>query len=325
MIAHRDLPPLEEEVGSEEDIRESKDSSIEPQDTVPKPKGYDRYEDFDYPNYLRRGPKPSIEKLPENRKRLQDESGKKQLISSDSHPTNDVPSSNSRLDPTVHSLLVPRGNEWIARASEEHHQRCHQGIQIPEHHRCPPKDDMQFRRWNDEHPATGTEATCPSITNYALRAIMLNAPLKPFLDPPRIVPLASVTGRNKSRNQDVDVLVVVESIDVSTTKPARLPLKRDIRIKDPSVDDSVTLSIFMDPENFRSSIGTVALLRHVTTHDWRRGNLNAYPARVKDKEWFIPNPVCLGLRESVQHMEQWWKSPVPRKVDAGGVHPLENT
>ena len=210
-------------------------------------------------------------------------------------------------EPRVEDSIVPRCPEWIQQASYEHHLRCHMKETIPEDQRCPATDDESFWKYYDDHLSPVKERPCASISNNALRAIMADSPLTPFRASPKIVSLVSVTGRHKSRNQDVDVLAVIESIDASTTKPARLPLKRDIRIRDPSVDEAVTLSVFIDPENFHSSIGTVALFRHVTTHDWRRGNLNAYPARVNGREWFIPTPYCLGFEQDVRNLEQWWE------------------
>ena len=201
---------------------------------------------------------------------------------------------------------LPRCSEWIEIASLEHHLRCHTNQAVSEVQLCPAKDDEQFWQYYDGNPSTANERPCPSISHYALQAMMNNTPLRSFKDPPKPISLASVTGKNKSRNQDVDILAVIESIDASTTKPARLSLKRDIRIVDPSVDEPVTVSVFMDPVNFRSTVGTVALFRHVTTHDWRRGNLNAYPARVKGREWFIPMPSCLGFDEDIRRLQRWW-------------------
>ena len=214
-----------------------------------------------------------------------------------------------KVDDSVSSsedCILPRCPEWIQQASQEHHLRCHMRQVIQDSQRCPAVDDEQFWTYYDDHLSPVKEDSCHSISHYAIRAIMANSPLMPFRDPPQIMSLASVIGRNKSRNQDVDVLAVIESIDASTTKPTRLPLKRDIRIRDPSVEEAVTLSVFIDPENFRSSVGTIALFRHVTTHDWRRGNLNAYPARVNGKEWFIPTPYCLGFEQDIKRLDDWW-------------------
>ncbi|KAG8530134.1 uncharacterized protein KY384_005617 [Bacidia gigantensis] len=205
--------------------------------------------------------------------------------------------------------LVPRSIEWIRRASVEHHHRCHSKTNVAFSDRCPTTDGLEFERYCQEHSLADNDLPCRSVSHCSLLAMMKGSPLKPFRDIPRIVSLASVTGRNKSRNHDVDVLGVIESIDESTTKPAKLGTKRDIRILDPSVDEPVTLSVFVDPVNFHAKPGTFALFRHVTTHDWRRGNLCAYPARVLGKEWFIPNPWCepLGIRNEAQRMQEWWE------------------
>lgn len=216
-------------------------------------------------------------------------------------------------------LAVPRDPEWVRRASVEHHQRCHLRVEPHESQRCPPKDDQSFWKFCEEKPLSDHGEPCESVSHNALLAIMGGEPLKPFRDPPRIMPLASVTGRNKSRNKDVDILAVIVSIDESTTKPARLSMKRDIRVQDPSVDQPIVVGIFTDPLNFRSSVGTIALFRHVTTHDWKQGNLNAYPARVGGRDWFIPNPYCLGLRDDIHHVEEWWQKQPNRSHTADAV------
>ena len=222
-------------------------------------------------------------------------------------PEADTAPSAGQASTSHESVALPRNPEWIRRASIEHHQRCHLNIELSQEERCPTTDDKLFQRYCEANPLANEGSPCESISHYSLFAIMQGSPLKPFRDVPCIIPLASVTGRHKSRNLDVDVLVVIESVDSSTTKPARMSLKRDIRVQDPSVDEPVTIGVFTDPVNFLPSVGTVALFRHVTTHDWRKGNLNAYPARVQGREWFIPNPECLGLRNEVRHVEEWWR------------------
>ena len=203
-------------------------------------------------------------------------------------------------------LKLPRNAEWIRRASIEHHQRCHLRIDIPQAERCPPTDDEAFTKYSEDYPLVNDGMPCESISHYSLLAMMTGTPLRPFGDLPKIVPLSKVTGRNKSRNRDVDVLAVVESVDSKLSKPPKMQMKRDIRIMDPSVAEPVTVSIFVDPVNFRANVGLVALFRHVTTHDWKNGRLNAYPARVGGREWFIPQPQCLGLRDEMGHVETWW-------------------
>ena len=207
---------------------------------------------------------------------------------------------------------IPRSPDWVKRASIEHHRRCHEGSNIAFSARVPVSDDEEFRRFCDRNPIGQETEPCPCI-DMALEAIMKGVPLKPFNDRPKIKSLAAVTGRNKSRNQDVDVLAMIVSCDSSTTKPASLPLKRDIRIIDPSVEEPIVLGIFIDPINTRPKAGTIALFRHVTTHDFRKGNLNAYPARVAGREWFIPNPVCFGLEDDIRRLADRFEGLVAKQ------------
>lgn len=130
--------------------------------------------------------------------------------------------------------------------------------------------------------------------------------LLPIKRPLNIRSLDSVTGRHASRNKVYDFFAVVLSVDESVVKPPAMPLKRDIRIADPSVDKKVTVSVFVDPNNFQPAAGTIALFRSLTTHEWDHGMLNAYPQQCEGKDWFIVDPVGIegcdlpGLRD-------WWK------------------
>ena len=219
----------------------------------------------------------------------------------------DTPAVTAQQQSRYEELVLPRDPEWIRRASIEHHQRCHLNVGVPEDEQVPMRDDESFTRFCEKFPLPNHGSACDSISHYSLLAMMNGTPLRPFPDSPQIVTLASVTGVHKSRNRNVDVLAVIEHVDESITKPPKMSMKRNIRIQDPSVDEPVVVSVFVDPVNFRASVGVVALFRHVTTHDWKRGNLNAYPARVSGREWFIPNPQCLGLRDQVCHVEDWWR------------------
>lgn len=102
--------------------------------------------------------------------------------------------------------------------------------------------------------------------------------------------LASVTGSNATRNKQVNILAMIEYVSSSTVKPTTAPLKRDVRIVDPSTNKKVTLSVFVDPVNFIPKKYDIMLFRNLTTHDFSGGNLNAYPKKCGDKEWYILNP-----------------------------------
>ena len=222
------------------------------------------------------------------------------------HPSEKTSLDFKHVDHQSEAFPIPRNDAWIRKATHEHHQRCHMAIDTPQAQRNPSEDDVQHL--TDAQSSLDVGPNCVSVSYMALQAMMAGTPLQPIRKPLKILELASVTGANKSRNQTVDVLAVIDSIDDFTIKPARLPLKRDIRLIDRSVSEPVTLSIFVDPVNFRSTVGTVALFRNVTTHDYRRGNVNAYPVHCAGKEWFVPNPRCINLGDvDLDEWEQWYE------------------
>lgn len=102
--------------------------------------------------------------------------------------------------------------------------------------------------------------------------------------------LASVTGTNATRNKQVHILAMIEYVSSSTVKPTTAPLKRDVRLVDPSTDRKVTLSVFVDPVNFFPKKLDIMLFRDLTTHDFSGGNLNAYPKKCRGKEWYVLDP-----------------------------------
>ncbi len=118
--------------------------------------------------------------------------------------------------------------------------------------------------------------------------------------------LESVTGIHASRNKVFDFFAVIFSIEAQVVKPPMMPLKRDMRIVDPSTDKKVLVSVFVNPVSFKPSVGTIALFRCLTTHEWDRGMLNAYPQQCEGKNWFIIDPV--GIQGcDVPALRNWWK------------------
>ena len=102
--------------------------------------------------------------------------------------------------------------------------------------------------------------------------------------------LASITGTSASRNKQVNILAMIEYVSNSTVKPTTAPLKRDVRIVDPSTDRKVTLSVFIDPVKFTPKQYDIILFRDLTTHDFSGGNLNAYPKKCRGKDWCTVDP-----------------------------------
>lgn len=118
--------------------------------------------------------------------------------------------------------------------------------------------------------------------------------------------LQSVTGVHASRNKVFDFFAVIYSIEAQVVKPPMMPLKRDMRIVDPSTDKKVLVSVFVNPLNFKPSVGTIALFRSLTTHEWDRGMLNAYPQQCEGKNWFVVDPI--GVKGcDVPALRNWWK------------------
>lgn len=130
--------------------------------------------------------------------------------------------------------------------------------------------------------------------------------LVPIRRPLCIRSLESVSGSHAIRNKVYDFFAVICLVEAQVVKPAMMPPKRDIRIMDPSIDKKVLVSIFVDPLRFKPAVGTVALFRSLTTHEWDRGMLNAYPQHCGGKNWFIVDPV--GVEGcNVEKLREWWK------------------
>ncbi len=119
-----------------------------------------------------------------------------------------------------------------------------------------------------------------------------------------IKPLAAFRGYRR-RSDLYDVFVVIHSVGDSVIKRLRMPPKRDIRIVDPSTDKRVLLSVFVEPENFIPVVGTIALIRMVSTHEFEGGMLNIYPNHCEGRAWFLPNPVGVEGCD-VEAMRIWW-------------------
>lgn len=125
--------------------------------------------------------------------------------------------------------------------------------------------------------------------------------------PLSICALDSLTGRNATRNKVHDVFAIVCSVQESVVKPPKnMPRKRDIRIMDPSTDKRVLVSVFVDPDNFQPAVGTVALFRNLTTHEWDSGMLNVYHDKCAGRAWFIKDPVEVEGCD-VKALKEWWE------------------
>lgn len=152
------------------------------------------------------------------------------------------------------------------------------------------------------HPSTAKSLAASVTTKFtgSQGLLAIKTPL-------RICTLESLTGRNATRNKVHDVFAVVCSVQEYVVKPPKnMPRKRDIRIMDPSTDKKVLVSVFVDPDNFKPTVGTVALFRNLTTHEWDSGMLNVYHDKCAGKAWFIKDPVAVEGCE-VKVLKEWWE------------------
>lgn len=130
--------------------------------------------------------------------------------------------------------------------------------------------------------------------------------LAPIERPLNLIPLSRLKGYTR-RNVIYDVFVVIYTVDRQVTKRSRLlPAQRDLRVVDPSTEKKVCLSVFVDPEKFKPTVGTIALIRSVTTHEWDGGSIKIWPQRCEGKQWFLPDPVGIPGCD-VKRMRDWWR------------------
>ena len=144
-----------------------------------------------------------------------------------------------------------------------------------------------------------------SVSQQALLALERGTPLKRIRSPLELYRLASMTGNRKNQNRRGDYFATISWIDNKTIKRFCMPLKRDLRIVDPSTEKQVLLSVFVDPVNFTPAVGTIALFRNLRTHEWDGGSLNAYEKDCKGYDWFVPFPVGVSGCD-VEGMTKWW-------------------
>ena len=158
----------------------------------------------------------------------------------------------------------------------------------------PPAKTVRRQGHNDGQLMSSSDHIVGASTSKVplQRKISMQSPISPEQPPSslQMSTLASITGSKASRNKQVNILAMIDYVSSSTVKPTTAPLKRDVRIVDPSTDSKVTLSVFIDPVNFIPKQYDIILFRDLTTHDFSGGNLNAYPKKCRGKEWYIVDP-----------------------------------
>ncbi len=128
-------------------------------------------------------------------------------------------------------------------------------------------------------------------------------------------PLVALTGRNKQRNTRHDILALIVSISPEVVKRNGMPPKRDLRVMDISTIKKVSLSVFANAEDFHPELGTVALFKHLTTHDYDGGSLNAYAKDCEGQDWFIPDPPGFENGEVAQLKDCWARLQFSEQVE----------
>ena len=171
--------------------------------------------------------------------------------------------------------------------------------------------------------------TLRPVPSSSTRITMSRDTVLPITRPLRIQPLRSILSPNNRRNSVVDVLAVITFVSPHVVTPPRLPPKRDLRLLDPSCPSTrqpVLFSVFVDPNHFRPAVGTVALFRSVTTHEWNGGSLNAYDKDCAGRKWYLPNPVGVdgcdiqGLKD---YYKQWLAEEQKKEAERELLKELE--
>lgn len=175
-------------------------------------------------------------------------------------------------------------------------------IDTPQSLDVPRKLEKKNSQYLASPPSTAKRLTASVATTFtgSKGLLAIQRPL-------RVCPLVSLTGRNATRNKVHDVFAIVCSVQESVVKPPKnMPRKRDIRIMDPSTDKKVLVSVFVDPDNFQPTVGTIALFRNLTTHEWDSGMLNVYHEKCAGMAWFIKDPVEVKGCD-VKALKEWWE------------------
>ena len=185
-----------------------------------------------------------------------------------------------------------------------------------------PSETASRKRKQKEQPNTPTKAPLPGlearavfdperqplgaaiVTDSSKQPISPGAPkLKLITRPLKLTALSGIIGPKATRNRVVDVVGVICEVNPDIARRPKMPDQRDIRIMDTSTTKKVQLTVFVDAINFLPKVGTVALFRSVTTHEWNGGSLKAYPRDCEGRDWFLPGRVD---ESAAEELRAWW-------------------
>lgn len=215
----------------------------------------------------------------------------------------------------INRIELPARLEWNNKIASKHVGVdllvARKKIEMPQSLDLPRKLERVNPKYLALHPPTAKSLTASVTTKFrgSQGLLAIKTPL-------RICTLESLTGRNATRNKVHDVFAIVCSVQECVVKPPKnMPRKRDIRIMDPSTDKKVLVSVFVDPDNFKPTVGTVALFRNLTTHEWDSGMLNVYHDKCAGKAWFIKDPVDVEGCD-VKALKEWWEKKNSEREDS---------
>ncbi|KAM5446296.1 hypothetical protein MaudCBS49596_006705 [Microsporum audouinii] len=198
----------------------------------------------------------------------------------------------------------------------------------------PPKhiEDQEIPRCRSAGPMIAPSTKAKHVVEPSRKILALSDLLFPLTPLPR-------------RNHICSVIAVVSWISPEVIKRTYMPPKRDLRLIDPSIVDTIdqrrsstapsslpsslppsrtangtlgiSMSVFVDAAKFHPPVGTVALFRGLKTHEWDGISLNAYEKDCRNKEWFVTDPARLAmLGVDASALKTWWLETQKRWEDA---------
>ncbi|KAK3986612.1 hypothetical protein QBC44DRAFT_296745 [Cladorrhinum sp. PSN332] len=137
------------------------------------------------------------------------------------------------------------------------------------------------------------------------RPWMAQDPTRPL----KLTPLSKIPNLPYKQNWMVNILAVVVSL--SDVESCTIPpyIQRTARLADPSTTKQVHLTVFLEPDKFIPTVGSVILLVGVKNHRFDGGSLKKYVSdRLKGgRSWWVQRPGELGwCEEEVRRLEGWW-------------------
>ncbi|KAI1914912.1 hypothetical protein LOZ39_000270 [Ophidiomyces ophidiicola] len=249
------------------------------------------------------------------------------------------------LDGTIKKLGGDVETNILLDASENHICMPEEVRELPSHHQCceggKPKSQLSPSKCN--HNSTAIDGPITSIKDptkhFNVRSEAIQARmLLPTTQPINVLPIHALLQPQHplpKRNYIVDIFGIISWISPTVITRRNMPPKRDLRVIDPSfihhpyqnkhpnntkLGLGISVSIFVNAEQFCPPVGTVALFRNLKTHEWEGISLNAYE---KDcgggKEWFVSDSGRLkSFGYDVVGIRAWWDGWCAMRKNAKG-------